>query len=70
MKRIIAIALFALMATTCFASCGKEFTCGMCGKTSTGKEHKEEYFGTEISMCDDCYKSLQELADALGDFAN
>ena len=71
MKRIIAIALFTLMAITCFASCGaKEFTCDMCQQTVKSKEYKIEYEGEKATVCKDCkemWDGLKELAEGLGE---
>lgn len=62
-KRLIA-AFLATVTILSFAGCGK-FTCDMCGEEKSGKKHKEELLGETITICDDCYKELEDLADLI-----
>ena len=63
-KRMLAILLAAMMILS-LAGCGK-FTCDLCGQEKSGKKHTETLFGQKITYCNDCYKELEELGDALG----
>lgn len=66
-KKLILVVLAVAMLCTALAACSDEpFKCGMCSKEKTGKRHKYEMLGQEITICDDCYKSVKELGDAFG----
>lgn len=62
-KRVIA-ALLAALTILSLAGCGK-FTCDMCGEEKSGKKHQTELLGEKITICDDCYKDLEALANLL-----
>ncbi len=55
MKKIIALALAALLSVFCLAGCGK-FECDLCGEEKSGKKHTTTVFGEEVTICDDCYE--------------
>ncbi|MDE6873135.1 MAG: hypothetical protein K2P87_01555 [Lachnospiraceae bacterium] len=64
MKRKVIAALLATVTILSFTGCGK-FTCDMCGEEKSGKKYQEELFGETITLCNDCYKGLEDLADML-----
>ena len=61
MKKIsfILVTLALLLSLT---ACGK-FTCDVCGKEKTGKQHKDELFGAEVIICDDCWTMMNNFHD-------
>ena len=63
MKKFICVALLIVAMASMLTACGK-FTCDICQKEKSGKKHTEELLGEEIVYCDDCYKSLENIADA------
>ena len=66
MKRIIALVLLLGMLVCVLTACGNEkFQCGLCMKEVEGKKHTTDVYGQKLDICDDCYKQLQEMADAL-----
>ena len=65
MKKKMLAALLAAFMVLSLAGCGK-FTCDLCGKEKSGKKHTEEVFGQKVTICNDCYKDLEDLADSLG----
>ena len=66
-KRVMLIALAAVMLCMALAACSAEpFKCGMCNKEKTGKQHKYEFIGQQMIICDDCYKSVKGIGDAFG----
>lgn len=64
MKKKVIAALLATATILSFAGCGK-FTCDLCGEEKSGKKHQEELLGETITLCDDCYKGLEDLSDML-----
>ncbi len=62
MKKIILAVLIVASLLATLTSCGK-FTCDICNDEQRGKKHKEEVFGEEVVICDDCYEDLENLAD-------
>ena len=64
MKKKVIAALLATVTILSFAGCGK-FTCDMCGEEKSGKKHEETILGETITICDDCYKDLEDLANLL-----
>lgn len=62
MKKKIVAALLATITILSFAGCGK-FTCDLCGEEKSGKKHEETMLGETVTICDDCYKELEDLAN-------
>lgn len=60
-KKIIAsLALLTLLLS--LTACGnKSFKCDMCKKEKVGKSYKSQLMGEEITICDDCYKSMNDF---------
>ena len=65
MKKLICVVLLVVVIATMLTACGK-FKCDLCGEEKSGKKYERELFGQEIDICKDCYKDLEELADAFG----
>ena len=65
MKRLICVLMLVAIMATMLTACGK-FKCDVCGEEKTGKKYERELLGEEIDICKDCYKELEELADAFG----
>lgn len=63
-KKILAMTL-AVIAVLSIAGCGK-FKCDLCSQEKSGKKHTETVMGQKVTICNDCYKGLEELGDALG----
>lgn len=63
-KRVVAILLTAVTLLS-LTGCGK-FSCDICGQEKSGKKHTETLFGQEYTICNDCYKVLENLEDSLG----
>lgn len=60
MKKFVAFVLLgALLAM--LTACSSSFTCDLCGEEKTGKKHTNKESGIEMTVCDDCYKSVNEL---------
>lgn len=70
MKRIISIALIAVMIVTLavsLCSCEKE-ECWICGEEKFAMFMEEdELFGQKFYTCKDCQKDLEELEEELED---
>ncbi len=73
MKKTICFILAAILTFSlllCLTGCGKTepFECYNCGKTITeGKKHTlTDSFGDNWDYCDDCYKEVEAMANALG----
>ncbi|MBR3643240.1 MAG: hypothetical protein IKN57_07000 [Parasporobacterium sp.] len=47
-------------------ACGGKFTCALCQQEKSGKRHKTSAYGIEITVCDDCYKTVDTLSKDLG----
>lgn len=65
MKKKITAVLLTVATVLSLTACGK-FTCDMCGQEKSGKKHTESLLGQEITICDDCYKGVEDLANTLG----
>lgn len=65
MKKKMLAALLAALMILSLAGCGK-FTCDLCGKEKSGKKHTETVLGQKVTICNDCYKDLEDLAGSLG----
>ena len=68
MKRFVAILILAAMLLTVLCSCGKAFTCALCGEEKRGKQHTKEVLGVEVVYCNDCSKELEEMGKDIEDF--
>lgn len=59
-KVVTTITLFLLLLS--LAACGgKSFKCDMCNEEKTGKSYKSQLMGEEITICEDCYKEMNEF---------
>lgn len=59
MRRICKIIFLMIIAITLFGC--SSFTCDLCSEEKTGKKHTSEIFGEKITICEDCYKDVQNL---------
>lgn len=64
MKKLICVLLVVVVMASMLTACGK-FECDLCGEEKSGKKYTEKVLGQEAEICKDCYKELEELADAL-----
>ena len=55
MKKLLVLALIAIMSVCFLAGCGS-FKCDICGEEKDGEKHTVEVLDEEVVMCDDCYK--------------
>lgn len=56
---IILITILSLLGLT---ACGsKIFVCDICNKEKSGKSYKSQPMGYEITICEDCYKSMNDF---------
>lgn len=54
------LTLFALLLS--LTACGgKSFKCGVCSEEKNGKSYKSQLMGEEITICEDCYKEMNEF---------
>ena len=60
MKKFCAIILLGTLLAT-LTACSSSFICDLCGGEKTGKKHTNKESGIEMTVCDDCYKSVNEL---------
>ena len=60
MKKFCTIILLGILLAT-LTACSRSFTCDLCGEEKTGKKHTNKESGIEMTVCDDCYKSVNEL---------
>lgn len=67
MKKIVALLVLAMLVLTLFASCGKPFTCDLCGEEKTGKKYTKEILGAELDYCNECKKELDNVGDEIED---
>lgn len=59
-KNIATITLIVLLLS--LAACGnKSFKCNVCNEEKDGKSYKSQLMGEEVTVCEDCYKSMSEL---------
>ena len=68
MRRTICFVLAVVMlmaAMLVFASCKKEITCALCGKTKTTTPHTITVLGKEVTVCEECYQAQKEVKDAI-----
>ena len=63
-KKILAVLLTAATVLS-LTACGK-FTCDMCGEEKSGKKHTESLLGQDVTICNDSYKSIEDLGKSLG----
>lgn len=63
-KKLLSIALIATVVAS-LTGCGEPFTCDWCGEESTGKKYTSEVWGEKVTVCEDCYKELKEVYDAI-----
>ena len=61
--RIVAAILVSITALTVLTACGNIKECDICGKMKPCKT--EEFLGQEISICSDCEKDINDLANGL-----
>lgn len=61
MKKILAL-ISAVVIMCTMAACGS-FTCDSCMQEKSGKKHKTELLGREVTICDDCYNSMAQLGN-------
>lgn len=61
-KRMMA-AMLVVMTTLSLTGCGK-FTCDLCGREKSGKRYTEKVFSREVTICNDCYKGIEEFINA------
>lgn len=60
MKKKISLLLIAIAACLSLTACGK-FTCDICGEEKSGKSYTTEVLGQKITMCSDCYDTLNAV---------
>lgn len=65
MRKKILAAFLAVITLLSLAGCGK-FTCDICSQEKSGKKYTETVLGQKVTICSDCYKGLEDLADSLG----
>lgn len=59
LKKLISVLLLVGIALL-MTACGK-FTCDLCMEEKSGKKHESEMLGTKVTVCDDCYKSIESM---------
>ena len=70
MKRVIAFLLLAVVlfsTVALLASCKKEIKCDLCGKTKTTTPHDVTIAGKECTVCEECYKNIQDAKDKVNE---
>lgn len=70
MKKVISVLILAAMVLTMLASCGKPFTCALCGEEKTGKQNVYTVLGKEIVYCNDCKKELDKAGKKIEDLGD
>lgn len=67
MKKLLVLALVAVMSVVCMAGCGAEkaakdttFKCDMCGEKSDGDKYTTTLNGEDAHICEECFKLLDE----------
>ena len=67
MKRILSLVLLAVMLVTLcvsFVACGEKAECSLCEEEyPVRKMEKEEIFGEEVYVCEDCMEDLEDLGN-------
>ena len=66
MKKLIILAIVIAAAVICFFSFGP-FTCDLCGEDKFGSRETTEILGEEVTYCEDCSDSLDDLSERLED---
>lgn len=64
-KGMFLLLLVLVLALLGLSACGAPFTCSFCEEEKTGKSYTEEFYGSELVICQDCYSTLETLADGL-----
>lgn len=59
-KALTAILLCGLVLAMTACSMGK-FTCDLCTEEKSGKKHTSDFYGSKITVCDECYKGINSL---------
>lgn len=58
-KIILGLSVFILMFS--LVACGnKAFMCDICNKEKVGKSYASQMMGQEVTICEECYKQLNE----------
>lgn len=60
MKKKIVVAIVTVVMALSMVACGS-FTCDLCGQEKSGKSHKQNIFGEEIVICNDCVEGVSSL---------
>ncbi|MCR4643502.1 MAG: hypothetical protein K5697_15925 [Lachnospiraceae bacterium] len=60
MKKKIAVLFVSLIATLSLTACGS-FKCQICEQEKSGTKHEVSMLGQTLTVCDDCYESMQIL---------
>ena len=60
MKKFVTIILLGMLMVT-LTACSAAFSCDMCGLEKKGKKHVSEELGVKITICNDCYQSINSL---------
>lgn len=60
-KKILTGVLGAALLTAALASCGKPFTCDLCGKEKEGTSYEAKVLGEKLTVCEDCHDDLEKL---------
>lgn len=56
---IVIITILSLLGLT---ACGSEiFECDICNEERTGESYKSQLMGDEITICEDCYKNMNDF---------
>lgn len=56
---IVLITILSLLGLT---ACGsKIFECDICNEERSGKSYKSQLMGDEITICEDCYKNMNDF---------
>lgn len=64
MKKKLAVLCMAIAAAMSLAGCGS-FVCDGCGEEKSGLKHIATIADEKVTLCDDCYKEIKELQDAI-----
>lgn len=60
--RLLALLCVVLLLLT---ACAGSFFCDLCGRESTGRKNKRPFMGEELTICNQCEKELNQMADEL-----
>ena len=64
MKLIKRASIFALLCLSLLAitACSRQpYVCDLCTQERTSPQHTSDFYGTEIIVCDECYKEINAL---------